>query len=163
VLDAHSLKPGQKTELRVTFATANAPGPFEKIITLEMDVPGQEKIELYMTGSVKAAPAPKITGVPRRINLGNVKVGEVKKYKIAVTNPGDLPLKVSAVKIKAGATVTVAAESLPVTVAAGKNMDLEFSVTAVKQGEIDERIMIESDASNVSKTGFAIFVKGKAE
>lgn len=163
MLEAHSLKAGQKTKLWVTFVTENAPGPFEKIITLETDAPGQEKIELFMIGTVKAAPAPKIAVVPRRISLEGLAAGEMKKYKVVVTNPGELPLKVFSVKIKDGTAVKVTGENLPLTVAAGKNADLEFSVTTTMSGNIDERIMIESDAKNAPKSGFAILIKGKIE
>lgn len=163
MLGQHTLKPGEKTELKTVFATINAPGPFEKITTLQTDASGQEQIEVIMTGTVKEAPGPKISVLPRRIDLGVVKPGETKKQKIAVTNPGELPLTITAVGTKKGAGVIAVAESLPVTIAAGQKTDLELVITAGRQGAFNERIMIESNAKNAPKTGYVIFVTGKTE
>ena len=163
MLGKHTLKPGEKTELKVTFATNNLPGPFEKIITIETDVPGQQQVELFMTGTVKEAPGPKIAVNPRKVSLGVLQPNEKKKQIIAVTNPGALPLTITAVNTKKDAGVIVSAELLPLTVAAGQKADLELVITTEKQGAFNERIMIESDAKNAPKSGFVIFVSGKTE
>lgn len=163
MLGKHTLKPGEKTELKATFATKNLPGPFEKIITIETDIPGQQQIELFMTGTVREAPGPKIAVTPRKTNLGVLQAGEKKKQIIAVTNPGALPLTITAVSAKQGSGVSVSAVSLPVTIAAGEKADLELTVTTEKQGAFNERILIESNAKNAPKSGFIIFVNGKIE
>jgi hypothetical protein len=163
VLGKHTLKPGEKTELKATFATKNLPGPFEKIITIETDIPGQQQIELFMTGTVKEAPGPKIAATPRKIDLGVLKPGEKKKQILTVTNPGALPLTITAVGTKKGASVDVSAGSLPLTIAAGQKADVELVVSTEKQGAFNERIMIESNAKDAPKTGYIIFVNGKTE
>lgn len=163
MLVKHTLKPGEKTELKTVFDTKNAPGPFEKITTLQTDVPGREQIELVMTGTVKEAPGPKIAVTPRRADLGILKSGEKKKQIITVTNTGELPLTVTAVGAKKGAAVTVIAASLPLTIAPGKTAEAELLVTPGRLGPFNERIMIESNAKNAPKTGFVIFAAGKTE
>lgn len=163
MLGKHTLKPGEKTELKAVFTTKNGPGPFEKITTLQTDAPGQEQIELVMTGKVKEAPGPKIAVTPRRKDLGIFKPGEKKKQIITVTNPGELPLTITAASAKKGSGVIVVAESLPVTVAAGQTADVELAITAGRQGAFNERIFIESNAKNAPKTGFVILVNGRTE
>jgi hypothetical protein len=116
-----------------------------------------------MTGTVKEAPGPKIAITPRKTDLGILKPGEKKKQIIAVTNPGELPLTITAVSTKKGAGVIAVAESLPVTITAGQKADLELAITAGRQGAFNERIMIESNAKNAPKSGFVIFVNGKTE
>jgi len=163
VLGKHTLKPGEKTELKAVFTTKNAPGPFEKITTLQTDAPGQEQIELVMAGTVKEAPGPKISVSPRRADLGILKPGEKKKQVISVTNPGELPLTITAASTKRGAGVIVVAGSLPVTIAAGQTATVELAITAGRQGAFNERVLIESNAKNAPKTGFVILVNGKTE
>jgi len=162
VLGKHTLKPGEKTELKAVFDTKNAPGPFEKITTLQTDVPGQAEIELVMTGTVREAPGPKIAVAPRRLDFGVLKINEKKKRTVTVTNPGERPLAVTAVGVKQGSPVGVSAV-LPVAVAAGQKADIELIVTVSQPGPFSERVAIESNAKNAPKTGFVILVTGKAE
>jgi len=79
VLGQHTLKPQEKTELKLVFKTTNAPGLFEKIATLVTDAPGQEQIELHMRGTVKEAPGAKIAVQPRRIDVGDLNGGGEKR------------------------------------------------------------------------------------
>ena len=157
------MKPGEKTELKVTFATANLPGPFEKIITIETDIPGREKIELFMVGTVKEMPGPKIAIANRKIDIGIAGVGEKKKVIVEVTNPGEQPLTITSIGTKIDTDITVVAEMLPLTVAAGRKENLLLVIVAGKPGVFNQRVMIESNAKNAPKTGFVIFVSGKAE
>jgi len=97
VLGQHTLKPQEKTELKLVFKTTNAPGLFEKIATLVTDAPGQEQIELHMRGTVKEAPGAKIAVQPRRIDVGDLNGGEKKEVTITVMNNGNRPLVITAV------------------------------------------------------------------
>lgn len=163
MLVKYTLKPGEKTELKTTFATKNLPGPFEKIVTIETDIPGQEQIKLFMTGTVKEAPGAKIAVAPRKTDLGTLKSGEKKEQTIAVTNPGELPLTITGVSTKEGSAVSVSGENLPLTVAAGEKADLKLIVSANRQEVFKERVMIESNAKNAPKSGYVIFVKGSTK
>lgn len=163
MLGQHTLPPGEKTELKAVFDTKNAPGPFEKITTLQTDAPGQEQIELVMTGTVKEALGPKIAVLPRRTDLGVVKAGEAKQVKITVNNPGELPLAITAVKARPGTGVTVAAGALPARVAAGQKVELMLTISAGRPGTFTERISLESNAKNAPKSGFVILVSGRVD
>ena len=48
MLGKHTLDPNEKTELKVSYATAGSPGHFEKKVTLTTNIPGHEKIEIFM-------------------------------------------------------------------------------------------------------------------
>jgi len=157
------LKPGEKTELKAVFDTRNAPGPFEKITTIQTDAPGQEQLELVMTGTVQEAPGPKIAVLPRRTDLGAVRTGEAKPVRITVANPGELPLTITAVKTKTGAGIAVAAAALPLQIAAGQKIEVALAITAGRAGTFTERIHLESNAKNAPQSGFVILVSGRAE
>lgn len=163
MLGKHTLKPGEKTELKVIFDTINAPGQFEKIVTIDIDSPEKKQYEVVMTGTVKEVPGPKISILQRRFDLGLFKPGEQKKQKFTVTNPGERPLTVTAAKTKSGAIVEVVAGTLPTTIAAGQAVAVELTIKASGKGVFSERILIESDAKNAPKTGFVVVVNGKIE
>ena len=163
MLGKHALRPGEKTELEVTFPTINAPGPFEKIVTIYIDVPEKKQYEVIMTGNVKEAAGAKIAVTSRKVELGDIKQGETKKQNILVKNPGELPLIIYKASTKVGSSVSVSVNALPVTIAGGQTADVELSIVVSKQGTFAERIFIESNAKNATKSGFVIQVSGKAE
>ena len=163
MLGKHTLKPGETTKLKAVFKTKDAPGPFEKIITIETDAEGQKQIELVMTGTVKEAPGPKISISPRRIDLGVFKAGEKKSPKLSIKNPGELPLTITAVNTRKGSGVIVNAGSIPLTIAAGQTADVELAITTGTPGAFNERLFIESNAKNAPKTGFIILVIGQTQ
>lgn len=163
MLGKHSLKPGEKTELTTVFTTKNAPGPFEKITTLQTDAPGQEQIELMMFGTVRETPGPKISVSPRRLDLGVIKKGDTKKLKILITNPGERPLIITSIKTRSDALAHVVPPMLPMTIDPGKSVETDLAISSEKPGALSERIYIISNAKNTSETGFVIMVIGKVE
>jgi len=163
VLGKHTLKPGEKTELKVTFATINSPGLFEKIVTIDVDTPEIKQYEVIMTGNVKEALGAKISMKSRKVDLGVVRSGETKKQKILVNNPGELPLTIQQVSVKNGAAVALVVNSLPVVIAGGQSVEIELAITLGKPGGFSERVIIESNAKNVPKTGFVFQIIGKTE
>jgi len=164
VLGKHILKAAEKTELVITFATANAPGPFEKIVTIDVEGPEKRQYEVIMTGSVKEAPGAKISMATRRIAVGKLKVGEQRKQVIKVTNSGELPLVIQGVSVVKGeGPIKVAAEGVPMDIKGGQTAEIELIVTGLKAGEFSERVSIESNAKNAPKTGYIIQLTGKIE
>ena len=97
MLGKHTLGPGEKTVLRITFDTKGSPGPFRKTVTVATDIPGREDLEVTIEGTVREAPAAKIRVTPRRVDLGTVGPGYVTTGPFAVTNPGSLPLVITKV------------------------------------------------------------------
>ena len=163
MLGKHTLKPGEKTQLKVTFATENAPGPFEKIVSIDIEAPEKKLYEVFMTGSVKEAPGAKIAMASRKVDIGVVKQGEAKKQMVSVKNIGELPLTINKFSVKIGANISVSVDALPVTIEGKQAADVELAITPAKAGAFSERVTIESNAKNAPKTGFVIQVTGKAE
>jgi hypothetical protein len=159
VLGQHSLKPAEKTTLRLIYRTEGRPGAFRKNISVFTDVPGQEELELVMSGSVNEAPAAKIQVTPRRVELGTVLPGFVKTQQYTVTNAGTLPLVVRKI---AGNSGTVYLD-LAVVVAPGESKSIELQLKPTKAGAFTEVISIESNAKNTGKGGFVVVVTGKQE
>ena len=163
MLGKHTLKPGEKTDLKVSFATINAPGPFEKIVTIDINAPETKQYEVIMIGTVKEAPGAKINMTSRKVDAGVIRQGETRKTKIAIKNTGELPLIIKAVSAKGGTGISVAGNSLPVAIPGGQTSEIELAVSVSKPGVFTERVFIESNAKNVPKTGYVIQVTGKAE
>jgi hypothetical protein len=163
VLGKHILQAAEKTELTITFATANAPGPFEKIVTIDVERPEKRQYEVIMTGRVKEAPGAKISMASRKIEVGNLKAGEQRKQVIKVTNTGELPLVIQRVSVKGEGRIKVAAEGLPIDIKGGQTAEIELRVTGIKAGEFIERVSIESNAKNAPKTGYIMQLTGKIE
>ncbi|QEM69480.1 DUF1573 domain-containing protein [Geobacter sp. FeAm09] len=164
MLGKHTLKAGEKTELKVTFATKGAPGPFEKIVTIDVDIPEPQQIEAVMTGTVKEAPGAKLTVSPRKLDVGSMKQGVSKKLKLTLSNTGELPLAVKKIFLKGGSTMYFdGAKQGDAIVAAGKTQSMEIEYTPSKPGALKDVILIESNARNAPKGGVAIMVTGKSE
>jgi hypothetical protein len=83
--------------------------------------------------------------------------------KITVTNPGELPLTITAVKARPGTGVTVSAGALPARVTAGQKAELMLTISAGRPGTFTERISLESNAKNAPKSGFVILVSGRVD
>lgn len=164
MLGKHTLKAGEKTELKTSFATKGAPGPFEKITTIEIDVPVKQEIDVIMTGSVKEAPGAKITVASRKFDVGSLKRGDSKKIELVLTNTGALPLSVNKIFLKGGSAVyfdgTKQGETI---IGAGKTQKIEIEYKPSKPGVIKDVILIDTNARNAPKGGVAVMVTGKGE
>jgi len=163
VLGQHTLKPQEKTELKLVFKTTNAPGLFEKIATLVTDAPGQEQIELHMRGTVKEAPGAKIAVQPRRIDVGDLNGGEKKEVTITVMNNGNRPLVITAVTCREKAAVSVSSSSLPLQIAAGEKGTMTLSITAERSDVFSERLYVISNAKNAPASGFVLLLTGRGK
>jgi hypothetical protein len=165
MLGKHTLDPNEKTELKVSYATAGRPGPFEKQVIFTTNIPGHEKIEIFtMKGEVQEAPGAKISVVPRRVMLKGAERSTGKKESFAVTNEGNLPLVVSGIQSKDGKTVYYdGAKSGNITVEPGQTKNIDLQLTG-NSGDKEERefILIRSNARNAGETGIFILVQYSA-
>jgi hypothetical protein len=166
MLGKHTLNPNEKTELKVSYATAGRPGPFEKTVTFTTNIPGHEKIEIFMMkGEVQEAPGAKIEVAPRRVILSGAERSSGKKQAFAVTNEGSLPLVITQIVSKDGKTVYFdgAKEgNLTIEPAQTKTIDLQLPGNS---GEKEERefILIHSNAKNAGKSGLFLLIQYSAK
>ncbi len=162
MLGKHTLEPNEKTELKVTYATAGRPGPFEKKVTLTTNIPGHEKIEIFMMkGEVKEAAAPKIAVVPRRVVLSGAERTAGKKQVFSITNEGSLPLVITDIQSKDGKTVYYdGSKAGNITIDPAQTKSLELQLPG-NNGEKDERelLLIRSNAKNAGESGMFIMVQ----
>jgi len=162
MLGKHTLNPNEKTELKVVYPTAGRPGPFEKKITFTTNIPGQEKIEIFMLkGEVLEAPGAKIVIVPRRVMLAGTERSIGKKQTFSVTNEGSLPLVITAIRSKDGKTVYydgVKEGNITIEPAQTKTIDLQLPGNSGEK-EAREFILIHSNAKNAGESGIFIMVQ----
>ena len=164
MLGKHTLKPGEKTELKITYNTTGRPGVFRKDIDVETDAPGQEEMHLAMQGTVKEMPGAKIQVTPRKLDLGTIKSGESKDLTINVKNTGELPLDVK--KIVGQGSDYVYFDGVKdgdIVIDPGKSRSVVLTVRLAQIGQFADRVAIQSNAKNAPKGGFIIMVNGKAE
>jgi hypothetical protein len=162
MLGKHTLNPNEKTELKVVYPTAGRPGAFEKRITFTTNIPGQEKIEIFMMkGEVQEAPGAKIVVVPRRVVLAGAERSTGKKQAFSVTNEGSLPLVITGIRSKDGKTVYYdGAKEGNITVEPAQTKTIELQLPG-NSGEKEERefILIHSNAKNAGESGIFIMVQ----
>jgi hypothetical protein len=162
MLGKHTLEPNEKTELKVSYATAGRPGPFEKKVILTTNIPEHEKIEIFMmNGEVLEAPGAKIAVVPRRVTLAGAERGAGKKQSFAVTNEGSLPLVITDIRSKDGKNVYydgTKSGNITIEPAQTKNIDLQLPGNSGDK-EDKEYILIRSNAKNAGESGIFILVQ----
>ncbi len=166
MLGKHTLDPNEKTELKVSYATAGRPGPFEKKVILTTNIPGHEKIEIFMMkGEVQEAPGAKIAVVPRRVVLAGAERSNGKKQAFSVTNEGSLPLVITDIRSKDGKTVYYdGSKQGNITIEPAQTKTIELQLPG-NSGEKEEReyILIRSNARNAGESGIFIMVQYGAD
>jgi hypothetical protein len=162
MLGKHTLNPNETTELKVVYPTAGRPGPFEKRVTLTTDIPGYEKIEIFMMrGEVLEAPGAKMVVVPRRVVLAGAERSAGKKQAFSVTNEGSLPLVITGIRSKDGKTVYYdGAKEGNITIEPAQTKTIELQLPGNNgEGEEREFILIHSNAKNTGESGLFIMIQ----
>lgn len=166
MLGKHTLSANEKTDLKVIYPTTGRPGPFEKTITFNTNVPQHEKIDIFMLkGEVKEAPGAKIVVLPRKVVLAGAERSAGKKQSFTITNEGSLPLVISSIRSKDGKTVYLdgsKAGNFTVEPAQSKSLELQLPGNS---GDKDEReyILVFSNAKNAGESGLFILVQYQAQ
>jgi len=162
MLGKHTLNPNEKTDLKVVYATAGRPGPFEKTVTFMTNIPGHEKIEVFMMkGEVQEAPGAKIAVTPRRVVLSGSERATGKKQSFAITNEGSLPLVITGIRTKDGKHVFFDGEkegNMTIEPAQTKPLELQLPGNSGEK-EVREFILILSNARNAGESGLFIMVQ----
>jgi hypothetical protein len=165
MLGKHTLAPNEKTELKVSYTTAGSPGPFEKHVIFTTNIPGHEKIEIFMMkGEVKEAPGAKIAVVPRKVMLAGAERSTGKKQVFSVTNEGSLPLVITGIRSKDDKTVYYdGSKAGNITIEPAQTKTIELQLPGNK-GDKDERefILMHSNAKNTGASGLLIMIQYSA-
>jgi hypothetical protein len=166
MLGKHALKPNEKTELKVSYATKGRPGPFEKEVILTTNIPGHEKIEIFkMKGEVREAPGAKIAVTPRRVMLEGNELTAGKKQAFSVTNEGSLPLVITGIRSKDGKTMYYdGSKEGSITIEPGKTKTIELQLKGKSEEAADrELILIDSNATNAGSAGLFLMIQYSAK
>lgn len=162
MLGKHALKPGEKTELTVSYETEGRPGPFEKKVMLATNIPGGKSIEIFsIKGEVLEAPGAKISVEPRRVTLKGEERAAGRVQRFVVKNEGSLPLVVKEIRSKDGKTVYFGgADEGALTVQPGQSGELELKIPG-KPGEKAERefLLVDSNARNAGASGLFLLIQ----
>jgi hypothetical protein len=119
---------------------------------------------MEVVGNVKEAPGAKIQVTPRKVEVGSLKTGVSKKITLAINNGGALPLSIKKIFGKTnGAQYFDGVKQGEIVVEAGKTRQLEIEYKPVKSGQFTDVILIDSNAKNAPKGGFALMIVGKGE
>ena len=162
MLGKHTLAAGEKTELKVSYATTGRPGIFEKKVTFTTNIPDQEKIEIFtMKGNVLEAPSAKIAVDPRRVVLEGTDRDTGKKQAFSIKNEGTLPLTITKIHLKDGDAVYFdgATEgNLVIGPEQTKTIELQLEPEPGTE-RVQKLILIDCDARNAGETGYFLIVR----
>lgn len=86
--------PRWKTTLKVNCNTLGLPGAFRKTATLTTDIPGQEKVEIFMPGMFSKAPRQKVQFLPPKLYQGAVSLSSTIFHRTTLTNEHIISLSV---------------------------------------------------------------------
>jgi len=162
VLGKHSLKPGERTDLKVSYDTADRPGPFEKKVILTTNLSDKEQIEiLTIKGMVNEAPSAIIAATPRRITLTGSERRDGKEQAITIKNEGVLPLVINGIRSRDGSNVYFDGTGQgAITIEHGQTKNVEIRLGG-NDGNASEReyIVIDCNARNARDTGYFIIIQ----
>ena len=111
------LKPGESTNLVVSFNSKGRKGPQTKIVTVTTNDPEKQNVSLTIKGNVVVSEVKdnkvgaKIFFQETQHDFGKVKEGEILEYNFKFENKGTESLSIKDVKTSCGCTAAVVSES----------------------------------------------------
>ena len=156
------MKPGERTELKVIYDTADRPGLFEKKVILTANITDAEPIEiLTIKGTVNEAPSAIIAATPRRITLTGNERRSGKEQAVAMKNEGVLPLVINGIRSRDGRNVYFDGTGQgAIIIEPGQTRTVEIRLGG-NDGDASDReyIVIDCNARNAGDTGYYIIVQ----
>ncbi|MGE4292451.1 MAG: DUF1573 domain-containing protein [Desulfovibrio sp.] len=163
-LERPLLEPGESTILEIVYNTYKFPGKFEKYVYVQWGEGKAGTLTITMQGDVTPIPMGVLTAEPRKVIVGAMRVGEPKEAVFAIINTGDAAMQVTkVVSKKSGQIFFDAADKGAIVLKPGQSVQMPVSVRADKAGSYVEYIIIDSDARNVTHSGYKVVLVGNAE
>ena len=155
------LAPGESVELEITYTTFKFIGKFEKFIWVETkEIP--EKYTITMVGDVTPMPMGVLEVKPRKVNVGDAKVGVATSASVTIKNVGDATMNIFKVASTKSKEVFYDSEkSEKIAIAPGETKAIPINVTPTKAGRYLDYVQIYSDARNVTEKGYKVVVAAK--
>lgn len=141
--------PVKSATFRVCLKDKSKPGSF----TVEAsDWAAKTNIAKQLFNIAAATPAISVTS----FDFGKVKVGEVGQGEVTITNNGDGPMVLDAIKLKNGSRVTITAGGTPpVTIAPNggtHKITFTYTPTIASENGDDDELSVETACGNVATT-----------
>ena len=160
-LPKSSLKPGESTELLITYKTFKYPGKFDKTITIFTGPEGKKETVIHILGNVDPIPMGVIGMEPRKALVGDLIANSENKVQIVLKNKGDAPLSISRIySQKFDVEYFNEKDSGSIKIPAGKEQQVELILTPKKTGRFLDKILIFSDARNDIGDGYKGLLSG---
>ena len=141
--------PGEKGELRVTFNSRGLRGKVTKYVYVESDDQTQPNKKLIISAEIEVPPQPRISLDRYSADAGLFLEGEEMRTRIAITNKGELELRVNCSHKDATFYSKGKKISFPLKIRAGKSREIEIRIPPRKRkGVVREYIMIKSNDPN---------------
>jgi uncharacterized membrane protein len=161
VLGQHELQPGRTTTLKIVYNTYKFPGKFEKYVTLFTGPEGKKEHKITLTGNVDPIPMGVVDVDPRKLDAGDLTVGQAKIIPLVIKNTGDADMKITKVYSKKHKSVYFSTENnAPMIVRPGESEKIPLELVPEKPGRYLDYVMIDSDARNVTEKGYKVVVVG---
>jgi hypothetical protein len=161
VLGKHTLSPDESTTLKVIYNTEGSPGPFQKRIYMKTNLPGRGVVTATISGTVKAAPAPKIEVTPRKIAMGEVQKDSLFQQRFQIVNSGQVPLNVKRIYSPRTDVVLTTALSDGLTIQPGQTTSIELSFRPNRSGSVTEVFFFDTNARNARNGQYAVMLIGR--
>lgn len=164
--DKQELKPGESTQIVVTFNSAGRKGPQTKTVNIKTNDPSKPVIKLTIRGNIIVSEnqekrAGAIIYFPEtQHNFGTVKEGDVLTYNFAIENKGTQPLIIKNVKSSCGCTAALVNEKT-INPGQSSSIKVEFDTNG-RLGKVTKTIaVISNDNKDPNKiiTIFADIIK----
>jgi hypothetical protein len=147
--EKNELKPGESTQIKVSFNSKGRKGPQTKTITVKTNDPNNSVVTFKLTGNVIVKEMQdKTSGAliyfpETQHDFGKVKEGEVVSYEFTFQNNGKLPLVIKDIKTSCGCTAAVLSDK---NIDPGKSGTLDVKLdTKNRQGKMSRIVTVVSN------------------
>lgn len=160
-LEKTELAPGESTPMRIVYNTFKFPGKFEKYVNIFTGADGKEDHQIVLVGYVDPIPMGVVEVEPRKIDAGDLTLGQAKTVSLTIKNVGDADMLVTKVYSKKAETVHFDGQTAgPLTVKPGASVELPLELKPTEAGKYLDYVMIDSDARNVTDKGYKVVLVG---
>lgn len=156
------LKPGESTDIKVTFNSSGRSGNQTKFVYVNTNDPNNNEIRLKFTGNVVSSESsaltsnlPKIYLPETQYDFGTVKEGSVVSHTFEFENKGNATLDISNIKTSCGCTAALVSSK---QIAPGKSGTIKIDLdTKNRQGRMSRTITISSNDPEIPNKVITIY------
>lgn len=141
MLSSDNIKPGQSTELEVTFNPTGFNGVVKKEVYIDSNDPQLPKAKVTIIAEVEPIPSPQAFFSDSQWDLGLISQGDLPAFTFIVENKGELDLIID--KIDASEYIQYDTE-IPLTILPGEKQEITFTYNSIQHelGEVRESARI---------------------